>query len=418
MRFVWLFMLATIISACSSGNKLLPNPAINKLLPQEEIQTLKVGQDVLAFQHPRFPVIAFIQFMPSHTILGNLDWTFGTSLKPIKAALDSGKVVGWRVHFYNGPGLRNNRLGKYEPHHGLTIKTFNAAWERNNPKQIRWLTERVTMYCSLFSNYPSIVLEMSPTLEHDLSKLAWSNQAKILSKSCPAARIVNSPNGGVHIGVPYKYEGHGSVWTVHAPCNQSYDGQNATDADIAKHKIKFKVCDWMGIWTGCYNGLCKGLFVDPRLRQYFPSRDQLIDLFSYQVSLPNKPQRIPSGCIKTTPISPPYVWKPWAENTGDRRANKPVYISNFKRSTGIKVVDVNGKNIASLPLYGDFGTTQWRYYSGGRGNNGHGILGPQYAAHTFSEKAKIQSGESWIYLVEGQNCKGPFYSTYRQGIMR
>ena len=146
-----------------------------------------IGLDVLALQKRRFPVKDVVELSPDGFVVGTLDWTFGTSLSPVKRLLDTGKVKKWRVHFFNGPGLRNKQLGPYEPHYGYHIPTFAKAWEQRNEKLVTHLRKRVELYCALFAKYPGVVLEISPTLEHNLTARAFKEQLRVVRKACPSA---------------------------------------------------------------------------------------------------------------------------------------------------------------------------------------------------------------------------------------
>jgi hypothetical protein len=357
------------------------------------------GLDLLGLQHPKFPVKDTVELLPDGFVGGNLDWTFGTSLAPVKRILVTGKVKLWRVHFFNGPGLRNRQLGSYEPHFKYSITTFSKAWENREPTLRNHLKTRVRAYCKLFAEFPIVTLEMSPTLEHNLSHKAFREQRRVVLANCPAAIVIDNPVGGVPFTIG-KQEKHGTTPAVKAPCNVSLDGDSAEDVDVVAFLKRFAKCEAAYIWSRALNGrLASGDFVDPRARDAWPSRDHLRALFRYlqPVTLPALAQ-----CV-AVPSS--RLWKPFADDKGigDVRANKPMWISPFF-ADAVTVHDVDdGKEVASLSYFGPFDGGGHRYYSG----SGSNLTSMQMADRS-----------EYVYLREGASCFGPFHPAYRQGRFR
>ena len=83
-----------------------------------------IGVDLLALQHPLFPLEKIISDVPNGSALGVLLDTFGEDRSKISKALNSGKFSSFRIHLANGPGLRNGQLGIYENLSGLNIRSF------------------------------------------------------------------------------------------------------------------------------------------------------------------------------------------------------------------------------------------------------------------------------------------------------
>jgi hypothetical protein len=243
----------------------------------------KLCYDLLALQHPRFPAAAVAEYAKDGDFCGgNLHKTFGPSLKPVKEIIDTGGVVEWRTHLVNGPGLRNNRLGPYEPHHGLSVASYNALWERGGGKLRRVLFQDARAYCELFRPHPEIRLELSPTLEHNLSKKAFRRQALIVQAACPEAVVVDNPMGGVAHTRPYLVERHGEhAGKLSAPCQVSLDGDSAHDADTPKWLKRYEACDRF-IWVPEFNMLSglEDLFIDPRKRRHGPDKEELFLIFT------------------------------------------------------------------------------------------------------------------------------------------
>jgi hypothetical protein len=367
-----------------------------------------VGQDLLAIQHEEFPVEDLLPLIPDGFIGGNLDWTFGTRLTPVKKVLDTGKVIQWRVHFFNGPGLRNGQLGRYEPHAGMTIKSFNAAWEAGGGKLRRHLRDRVRLYCQLLEGYPAVALEMSPTLEHNLTSRAFRKQAAVIRENCPRAVIVDNPVGGVRSTPGFKIERHGTaVKGLKAPCNVSLDGDEALDANIPAYLASNPNCTRY-LWTHKFNGrLTKGSFVDPRKRKAWPTPQIFRTLLAYARPLPYMP--LADGCI---PIRSPHLWKVSADDhgTGDIRANKPLWISPRSFSQALVLTALGRLRIGTLDYYGPFDGGGIRYYSG----LGSGLYGIE-----MTEKSETLSGSPYVVIKEdGGRCFGPFAPHHRHGYFR
>jgi hypothetical protein len=238
-------------------------------------QSRIVGFDLLALQKPGFPVQAAAETLPMGAAIGNLDVTFGGSLENVERLLATERVSHWRVHFFNGPGLRNRQLGSYEPHYGHTIFTFDKLWRRGGGKLSLHLRERAKAYCDLFENYPAVTLEMSPTLEHNLSIKAFSYQVRAVKRGCARARIVNNPSRGVKTTKKYKVEIHSFTNKIpKGACNASFDGNFS--ADFLRFIANFRSCEVVYYWKPSYNcRLFPGAFIDPRERTSCPSESSI-----------------------------------------------------------------------------------------------------------------------------------------------
>lgn len=326
----------------------------------------------------------------------------------MRKVLETGKVTRWRIHFLNGPGLRNGQLGGYEPHAGMTIQSYNALWEKGGGKLARHLRDRVQLYCHLFASYPSLSLEISPTLEHNLSSKAFKRQALITRRNCPRAVIVNNPVTGVAASGGFTVERHGAkVAGLRAPCNVSLDGDEAFDANVPAFLAQNPRCTKY-IWSLTYNGrLGKGAFVDPRKRTRWPTREQLRTLLGYARPLPYSP--LVEGCF---PVTRPRLWKVSADDHGggDVRANKPLWISPARELFVDVVTAVGGKAVGSMVYFGAFDGGGYRYYSG-TGSNLYGV--------EMAERAVRLSGSPYVLIREpGGQCFGPLHPAYRWGYFR
>lgn len=222
--------------------------------------------DLLALQKPGFPARAFAEKLPEGAAVGSLDWTFGTSLRPVESLLRTGRVSAYRVHLFNGPCLRNRICGRYEPHAGRTVRGFSDAWERGGRGPLRrHLARRTKAYCALFARHPGTQLLISPTLEHNLSRKAFRRQAAVVREACPAATVVDNPVGGVAATPGFVTERHGRRLSLKAPCVVSLDGETGA-VDLGRFVADHRQC-LSFLWTSPLN--CRrtaGPFVDPRSR--------------------------------------------------------------------------------------------------------------------------------------------------------
>lgn len=396
IRRVVCLLLLLLTFACSSSRNSSPPPIVPALGA--------VGYDTLAVQHPSFPVPYILEEIESlpYYVGGNLDWTFGESLTNIEAILNSKKVIAWRVHFFNGPGLRNAQLGSYEPTRGMSVQSFDSLWRNGGGGLASFLRDRVTLYCELFAKHPETTLYISPTLEHNLSEQGFRAQESVVKNACPSAIIVNNPmNNGLLSGVVN--EGHGTSYGGPEGSIVSTDGVEAMDANIPAYISSHQQMKFIFLWSYPFNGRCEEKFQDPRERTRWASESMIKDLFIYPKPLPEAPPA-------AFPIVSPRIWKPWAEDKceGDGRANKPVYITPYKGSE-IKILSGDNTPIGSLKYYGTFEGGGHRYYS---------ALGSGDSGASLARKSFEASGNEWVYLVEGGVKFGPFHPSMRQGVMK
>lgn len=366
-----------------------------------------VCQDVIGVLHERFPVDDLVALMPEKFCGSHLDGTFSMKVGNLKKLLDTGKVTSWQVDLFNGPGLRNGQLGPYEPHAGMTSASFNAAWEKGGGKLRRHLRDRVRLYCAMFEQHPGVALEMSPTLEHNLSSKAFKQQAAVIRRNCPRAVIVDNPVKGVASTKGFLIERHGTdVRGLKAPCNVSLDGSEAFDSNVPLFLAQNAECTKY-LWSRVYNGRLPEGFVDPRQRNAWPTRQQLRTLLAYAEPLPYSP--LVEGCV---PINRPRLWKVSSDDkgSGDVRANKPLWITLSRFSLATVLTAMGNQKVATLSYYGPFEGGTWRYYSG-LGSNLYGI--------EMAERSLALSGSPYVVLREPDGrCFGPFHPAHRHGYYR
>jgi hypothetical protein len=225
-----------------------------------------VGYDLLALQHPLFPIEEVLGEIPNGSALGVLLDTFGEDRSRITQALSSGKFTSFRIHLANGPGLRNGQLGGYENLSGLTIRSFESKILNNDQTLLKTFVERAKFVNDLATRFPSIKCFLSPVLEHNLSSESFSKLAEITRQAAPSCLIVNNPVSG------WKYQlAQGQFLEVHGldktPLSQyiaSQDGYFGSKESFLNHHqaafIKF-------IWRLGFNCRAEGEFIDPRARK-------------------------------------------------------------------------------------------------------------------------------------------------------
>lgn len=274
LKAIAIIVAITLIS-CSGGSNSV-QPTGRPQLPQERL----LGYDWLAAQHPLFNLGAAIEELPGEgNAVGILDFTFGESLEPVRLILASGKVSHLRVHFINGPCVRNGNCGRYELGRGRNIKQFNQAILDGEPTIIAPFQERVRKFCALIDEFDEVAFYFSWVLEHNLTENGWLSLNHYGVEACPDKpyTIVSNPVDS-NIGFPANIA-PGVLHEEHGPFASSLisslDGKDILEIDIegwldrtSSQAITFK-------WTHAYNcRVPRGVFVDPRMRVNCPSREE------------------------------------------------------------------------------------------------------------------------------------------------
>ena len=365
------------------------------------------GQDLLAAQHPSFQTTKALLYIPANSALGTLDFTFGTSLSPIIDLLSSGKFNFYRVHIINGPCLANRNCGPYDPIKDYTVESFEAAVLKKDPVIIKFLTDRVKLYCPLRLRFPKVEIRISPMLEHRLGKQAFRILADTTLAACPGVGLVNNAMNGD--GEKYKrawqesHDGYKKPRTL-----VSFDGFDATDADIAAWRSRTRNGKVSFVWSRVYNCRNNGPFVDPRNRTSCP-KERDFDLLAH-ITDDRGVAPSPKFVCKFEAFKSPYIWKPFAEDTGstDPRSNLPVALVPLD-NRDVELVGQLGKSIGSLKYYGAYQKGLNRYYSG---------TSIKLSGYQIEKKIDILNGSPWTWLKQGGRCIGPFVPGRRSGSYR
>lgn len=374
------------------------------------------GHDYLAAQQSRFKTELAAKYLTRNEATGNLDWTFGTSLEPIRTLLTT-KPKYHRTHFFNGPCIRGGNCGPYEITRGYTVASFDKAISKKTPKLLNFFKTRVALYRDLCSAFPATQCLVSPELEHQLSKKSYRILSDAAREVWPGVQLVNSPMGGISIEryLGSWIERHGFKPQSDADIVSS-DGQGVTDGDVvafvkrtntARMKIRYE-------WERVDNCRDNGPFKDPRKRTACPTGPQfeeLIHIFDDRGVAPKG--IVPAGCSKVIPFTSPRIFKPFADDhgNGDKRANMPVVLIKTK-GPHLSVLAYNGTKVGQIGLYRDAAPhSQERYYS--NWGAGSGLQGYQ-----FEKKVKAASGSPWTWLKVNSICTGPIIPGRRNGLMK
>lgn len=375
------------------------------------IQAANIGQDYLALQQKNFSVKEAIKYALPNTPVGLLDWTFGTSLEPLRSLLASSTPPSLvRVHLINAVCVRNRNCFPYEPAYGLSIQGLDTALRNKNSSVTKHLKARTKVYRDLAERFPNTKFLVSPLLEHNASSAAFRSAANSVLSVWPTVQLVNSAmecNGERYKGA-YR-ECHGDVIKGQAEIN-SLDGEDATDINMPKF-VKATASQVVRfIWSRVYNCRNNGPFQDPRKRTSCPKPNNF-KLLSHIADV--RPPAPPQGfACSTREFKAPMIWKPFADDhgTGDARANFPVLIVDMTPKKNVEVVAHNGTKVGTLAYYGGFEGKLHRWYSrypGGSGLSGYG----------FEERAERQ-GSPWVWIKQGSRCVGPIVPGYRNGVYR
>lgn len=174
-----------------------------------ETSQAQYGADYLALQSESFNYEEAERLAHKDFALGSLDYTFGSDITPVHYFLSGGKVSVYRVHLLDGTCVRNSVCGKGYPLRRYTVRTFESAALKGDLRLYRFLSERVSLYCSLHFEFPSVRFILSPVLEHNLSEAAWRKLARHVKHLCPV-EIINSGTTGVRFR-GYLNEMHGAA---------------------------------------------------------------------------------------------------------------------------------------------------------------------------------------------------------------
>ena len=202
----------------------------------------------------------------SPKVTGWLERTFGESCECADRFLKASGPKIIRVHFMNGPCMRNKRCGHYEAFWGYTAASANRAVHIDDSR----LNKRFNRILERFKRRiegKDVTCYVSPCLECDLNAKARKILLERVGRVVPQCMLVDNPHRQRCIP-EYTCEGHGVNPVLSAPCIVDLDGIDGRAVDVKTWVAKYKHCDlqfYWESWMNCIQLLGKQ-FVDPRRR--------------------------------------------------------------------------------------------------------------------------------------------------------
>ncbi len=240
----------------------------------------------------------------------------------------------------------------------LTKKTtplirVNLIWSDTHTfgdSDIPKIKRRSKFYQQLSIKFPQTKIEVAPFTEHNLQNP--DKYLDIIKANCPNCIPVNSVWRGKHSN-KYKNEVHGTkAPVIKPPCNFSFDGSSANDADVEMLKNKFKHCENFFLWTARYNGKKNDNDTTPRPNRVDWPKKEHIDAMTWLMTEKGN-----------TSLPKNWINKPMADyhGQGDFKGDKLLLISPIKTNE-ILLKNNAGETIHKLKYFGLYENTLHRYY--------------------------------------------------------
>lgn len=267
--------------------------------------------------------------------------------------------------------------------------------------------------------YPSIVWEVSPSLENDIkSTTTLKAMMAAIRNNCPECKLINSPFKGVKLA-GYNHEVHGtkvSGYSVSGDGASMFDADNmVNDGNDFEHRKAGRNTTYA--WWNELNLRCTGehSFTPIKLRTNRPELWQFelaARLFKQSTPKPGASSKI--GCKSVRDVAKPEITKPTAEaycnpKSTDTRGNKPLLIVKKKgsfRGQKAYVYNAVGKNVGHFGYYGDYsdpGLYRWYIGSGSK---------------ETPVELMDQLGSEWGFVKFPDNHCIRFNAIRRQGVYR
>lgn len=263
--------------------------------------------------------------------------TFGQETSCLKRYISDPRLKLLQVHLVNEVCQRNGRCGKYEFLHGMSVNEYRKKLQSSDPRTLNRLVEYSRPIAEfLNSNLRADTrLLVSVGLESNVSSAEAANAINALRPLFPRGEFVHNPAGiNPRKGsVPNTYyEEHGSKVRLRVPCVANLDGEHLefhgeqpllsnviSVDDIPAYNRKFQHCEANFLWSGEFNGIAKGSFIDPRQRKNWPSRNLFKKYNGLLKELTAPPPQIPEwsdkdelskkGCKSYETFDGGTVWK-------------------------------------------------------------------------------------------------------------
>jgi hypothetical protein len=318
----------------------------------------------------RFAAVAGRNF-PANFALGCFSSTFGDARPAVDAILKTGKCPVCRIHL------------AWHDNHSFGKQDFPAI--EFEAKKWRKLVNR----------YPTVKWYFSPACEHTLKRADAELLLSRVAYHLPSAQMVDNPMRRTYLPFEtYLNETHGAdALPLDRPYGFSFDGSSAVDANVTAIKHRLKDAEYLFFWIPQFNGRRSTADNTPRPeRTYWPT-PKLIRSVSFLATTRGE-VNLPDG----------WLLKSHAEDTGDSRANKPVFIVPLK-STKI-VLRANSQIIAECPYFGLFSDGRHRYYV------------PRYYGYEIAKQAQDISTSCVVEVWADHKRRGTCNLAFRQGDFR
>ena len=226
----------------------------------------QIGSSYLAMCHPKWPCKESLVALRKPLVTGWLEETFGRRCLCADRLLNrpGPKIV--RVHLLNSPCLRNQRCGRYEAFHGMSIAKANRLVAKQDAKlmaKIDAIMQRASR--RLAKARQPLTCYVSTCLECDLKYGQRRILAKMAAAYFPKCTLVDNPVRGRCLS-GFVCEKHGPKPNLKIPCIADLDGIAAESINVKDYLERTRHCEVRYLWTHAYNCIAGSKFVDPRRR--------------------------------------------------------------------------------------------------------------------------------------------------------
>lgn len=342
-----------------------------------------LGLDFLGLGSRHWNVDETLKAFPQGFALGLFgDDTFGpNAIKNTKRFLESGKVAAVRVQMH------------WSYQHQIVptdkLKKLAKAWEAVAR------TATVPFYLSHSCEYSNN------------NKAEIRKRITILQQEAPSCFIVQTPMKSPIIP-GFSLEQHGSKARAKAGDLVSADGSNVPDIDSAAWVQKNALASHVFGWGYRFNLSKAGPKIPAPDRKAYPSAEYIKGII--RCMLPKEPCPVHAAPGKVAAIKDPLLYKVYAEDTGDKRGNRPL-IMLPKKTDRVQICTLQGAILGQFIYFGSYPNGTQRFYSGLPG--GLNLYGWQIA-----ERCRDVSGSEWGYIKQGNTFYGPVHFAFRQGVFR
>lgn len=341
---------------------------------------LMLGLDYLGLGSRHWNVAESLKAFPQGWALGVFaDDTFGPNvIKNTKALLDSGKVGAVRAHMHWSYQHKIAPLDK--------LKKLLPKWEQLAQQY------HVPFYISHSCEYS----------ENNRAEIL--KRVNLVKELAPSCFVVQSPMHSPVIS-GYMVEEHGSSAVALPGGIASTDGSNLSDINASAWVKKNSAAALVFGWGIRFNLAKAGDPIPAPERKAFPDANYIKQVVCNLLPKGECPAHTAPG--KVIPFKKPLLYKVMAEDTGDKRANRPLVILPEKGAS-VEICTLSGAIFGRFLYFGGFPPNLHRFYSGVPG--AMNLYGWQIA-----QRCKDISGTEWGYVRQGKKFYGPINFAFREG---